>query len=210
MRDTHARLNAEIEAAQAELAATEAEIDRSARRRADRPADRAQEPRAGSMPSSSACWRRARAASPARWSTSIISSRLHRRCYGHQVGDEVLRVVSRALLSSARSADTVGRTGGDEFVVILPGATLSSAHDVADGMRAAIAASDLKCGARRRSPRRRHGIDRREPVRGHLDTGEHACSNAPTAASTGPSRAAGIASTALPATSRQRRGVDAA
>ena len=63
--------------------------------------------------------------------------------YGHQVGDEILRIVSRALLAESRSSDIVGRSGGDEFVVILPGAGLSSAHWVGDALRMAIAASDV-------------------------------------------------------------------
>ena len=42
--------------------------------------------------------------------------------YGHLVGDEVLQACSRLILSSLRSSDVVGRWGGDEFMVILPGA----------------------------------------------------------------------------------------
>lgn len=42
--------------------------------------------------------------------------------YGHIVGDEVLQGCSRLILSSLRSSDVVGRWGGDEFMVILPGA----------------------------------------------------------------------------------------
>ena len=42
--------------------------------------------------------------------------------YGHLVGDEVLQSCSRLILSSLRSSDVVGRWGGDEFMVILPGA----------------------------------------------------------------------------------------
>ena len=41
--------------------------------------------------------------------------------YGHLVGDEVLQGYSRLILSSLRSSDIVGRWGGDEFMVILPG-----------------------------------------------------------------------------------------
>jgi diguanylate cyclase len=63
--------------------------------------------------------------------------------YGHPVGDQVLMIVTRALLASARANDIVGRTGGDEFVVLLPDTRLQAAHNVADGIRAMIADSDL-------------------------------------------------------------------
>ena len=64
--------------------------------------------------------------------------------YGHQVGDEVLRIVARALLVNARPQDIVGRTGGDEFVVMFPATSPMVAAALAERIREAIMDSDLK------------------------------------------------------------------
>jgi diguanylate cyclase (GGDEF)-like protein len=57
---------------------------------------------------------------------------------GHPVGDEVLRTVGAMTTQCVRSADTVSRPGGDEFIVLLT--ELTRAEDAADVARKVIAA----------------------------------------------------------------------
>ena len=64
--------------------------------------------------------------------------------YGHQVGDEILRIAARALLASTRQADVTARIGGDEFAAILPGTDLATARHTAERIRRAIMDSDLR------------------------------------------------------------------
>ena len=58
--------------------------------------------------------------------------------HGHAVGDEVLCHVSRVLAAALRERDLVGRLGGEEFVAVLPGASVEQARQVAERMRLAI------------------------------------------------------------------------
>ncbi len=58
--------------------------------------------------------------------------------YGHQVGDEVLRLVARTLDESLRAGDIAARYGGEEFCVVMPGATGAAAVNAAERLRAAI------------------------------------------------------------------------
>ncbi|HZL32983.1 MAG TPA: diguanylate cyclase, partial [Verrucomicrobiae bacterium] len=56
---------------------------------------------------------------------------------GHEAGDDVLRAVATVLAESVRLVDTVARYGGDEFVLIAPGAAgLTVAQRVLDGVAA--------------------------------------------------------------------------
>jgi diguanylate cyclase (GGDEF)-like protein len=63
--------------------------------------------------------------------------------YGHQLGDDVLKTVSRVLLDSIRSSDVAARFGGEEFVVILPATDMKGAGIVAERIRAALAGTVL-------------------------------------------------------------------
>jgi len=54
---------------------------------------------------------------------------------GHAGGDSVLRAVAEILQRELRSGDRVGRTGGEEFVAVLPGTPASAARQVAERLR---------------------------------------------------------------------------
>ena len=60
--------------------------------------------------------------------------------YGHEVGDEVLKKVAETISKSVRKFDFVGRYGGEEFIVILPGADIRRAIEIAERIRKNIEA----------------------------------------------------------------------
>jgi diguanylate cyclase (GGDEF)-like protein/PAS domain S-box-containing protein len=55
--------------------------------------------------------------------------------YGHFVGDEVLRHITSAIAAHLRNTDAIGRTGGEEFIVVLPEANYQSAILIAEKLR---------------------------------------------------------------------------
>jgi len=63
--------------------------------------------------------------------------------FGHRTGDRVLSVVSACVKSQLRSADLVGRYGGDELVIALPGCDGPSAFAVAERIRSVVAATPV-------------------------------------------------------------------
>jgi diguanylate cyclase (GGDEF)-like protein len=58
--------------------------------------------------------------------------------YGHGAGDAVLKAVAGRLTRHLRPYDVVARFGGEEFVILAPGATLEQGHQIAERMRAGI------------------------------------------------------------------------
>jgi len=62
---------------------------------------------------------------------------------GHLAGDVVLAEVASRLTSACRSYDRVGRYGGEEMVVLMPGCESDAAFDVSERLRCAVSACDI-------------------------------------------------------------------
>ena len=58
--------------------------------------------------------------------------------FGHEVGDQVIRNVAETLQRLSRASDVVARTGGEEYLLVLPDTGLDSARILAERIRAAI------------------------------------------------------------------------
>ena len=64
--------------------------------------------------------------------------------FGHAAGDHVLTEVARLLTQHIRGSDMVCRYGGEEFLLILPDATLDSARQRAENIRTLVKNLDLR------------------------------------------------------------------
>lgn len=62
--------------------------------------------------------------------------------YGHQVGDEILKSLTRHCQATLRANDFFGRVGGEEFVILLSETTASRAMDAAERIRMTIASAE--------------------------------------------------------------------
>ena len=58
--------------------------------------------------------------------------------FGHQVGDSVLKEIASIIQSKTRSTDTVGRWGGEEFLIICPNSDLDETYNLAENLRSTI------------------------------------------------------------------------
>jgi len=58
--------------------------------------------------------------------------------FGHDAGDQVIRQIAKVLQRTSRSGDVVARTGGEEFLLVLPDTELDGARILAERIRADI------------------------------------------------------------------------
>lgn len=63
--------------------------------------------------------------------------------YGHQIGDQVLKLVAKVLRDSLKGRDVAARYGGEEFVILLPETRLRDATLIADQIRELVASKNL-------------------------------------------------------------------
>jgi diguanylate cyclase len=63
--------------------------------------------------------------------------------FGHQFGDQVLRLISKVLKDSVRAHDLAARFGGEELVGVLPGADLRVCMEVAERIRQTISTRQI-------------------------------------------------------------------
>jgi diguanylate cyclase (GGDEF)-like protein len=68
--------------------------------------------------------------------------------YGHNVGDTVLVAIAETLMQTLRNIDIICRWGGEEFIVLLPTASLDQAGIIAEKIRKAILELSFEFGER--------------------------------------------------------------
>src|SRR5262249_50781602 len=64
--------------------------------------------------------------------------------FGHTTGDQMLKLVAHVARQNTKGRDLVARIGGEEFAVLLPQTTLQQAIGVAERIRGAVMATELK------------------------------------------------------------------
>jgi diguanylate cyclase (GGDEF)-like protein len=67
--------------------------------------------------------------------------------HGHEAGDEVLRRLVTLVSARTRGSDLLFRTGGEEFMLLLPRVTSEAAHHIAEALRQMVAQAELLPGA---------------------------------------------------------------
>jgi diguanylate cyclase (GGDEF)-like protein len=65
---------------------------------------------------------------------------------GHAAGDSVLRIIASGIAAVVRPYDSVGRYGGEEFLIVAPGCGLTEACELAERVRSHIAGCNINVG----------------------------------------------------------------
>jgi len=69
--------------------------------------------------------------------------------FGHDTGDEALKLIAGTIRSAVRESDLVGRLGGEEFCVFIPGQSPEIASATAERIRRAVATTEFRPGGAR-------------------------------------------------------------
>lgn len=63
--------------------------------------------------------------------------------HGHLAGDTCLKAVAEAIRTSIRPSDLLGRFGGEEFVLLLPGANIASSKIIAERIKSSVSQAEI-------------------------------------------------------------------
>lgn len=67
--------------------------------------------------------------------------------YGHDIGDEVLKMIAKTFMNNSRPFDTVGRWGGEEFIAIILNVSEDLLHSIAKRLRILVEQSSILAGS---------------------------------------------------------------
>lgn len=65
--------------------------------------------------------------------------------YGHGCGDEILKQIANAMLTTLRAQDLLARYGGEEFIIFLPNTSIETAAEIGESLRTAVQKRDFRC-----------------------------------------------------------------
>ncbi|MEN6348612.1 MAG: GGDEF domain-containing protein, partial [Syntrophomonas sp.] len=64
--------------------------------------------------------------------------------FGHSTGDKILKAIAQAIANSIRTIDAVGRSGGDEFIVLFPNTTMDEAQAALNRINTAVSEQQIE------------------------------------------------------------------